>query len=155
MQLPSFSNLVLIACCTNGQNCNWVGELWAASYFNRWNINIIYWKHFHRPQKANVSQERDSFRRGQGRHASRLACSQVSQAQSQACRVLCLAVPCPSPCVSPITACCSCSGLDLLCCSAGTRSQRGQGPWCCHQPEDPPGGAAYGGMHGGRCPAGD
>lgn len=114
MQPPAFFNLVLIARCTNGQNCNWVGELWAAPYFNWWNINIIYWKHFHRPQKANVSQERDSLRRGQGHRASRLAGSQVNQAQSPASRVLRLAVPCPGHRIHPAAGGCSCSGLDLV-----------------------------------------
>lgn len=72
--------------------------------------------------KADVSQELDSFRRGQGLHASRLASSQVSQAQP----ILCLTVPCPSLFLSLATGCSGCPGLGLFCCSAGTGWQRGQ-----------------------------
>lgn len=66
-----------------------------------------------------MSQERDSLRRGQGRCASRLAGSQVSQAQSPASRVLRLAVPCPGHRIHPT------AGGSILGSGRGAASSQG------------------------------
>lgn len=74
--------------------------------------------------KADVSQERDSFRGGQG-HRAWLPGEPAQP-------ILCLTVPQPLP----FPGCRLQPGLGLFCCSAGTGGSVGR-DWGCLQPELP------------------